>query len=42
MVEKPYSKADIAKLKKIGKKIKESKKDAEYRHAIDDFIRATT
>lgn len=42
MIEKPYSKADIAELRKIGKEIKESKKDAEYKRAIDDLIKATT
>ena len=40
--ERPYSKADIAKLKKIGREIKEAKKDPEYRRAIDNFIKATT
>jgi len=40
--EKPYSKEDITKLKAIGRKIKEAKKDPEYRKAIDEFIKATT
>lgn len=41
-IEKPYSKANIAELKKIGRKIKEAKKKAGYRRAIDNFIKATT
>ena len=41
-VEKAYSKADIAELRRIGRDIKESKKDAEYRMAIDSLIKATT
>ncbi|HIH07955.1 MAG: hypothetical protein J4224_05075 [Candidatus Diapherotrites archaeon] len=40
--EKPYSKTDIAELKKIGREIKEAKKNPEYRRAIDNFIKATT
>ena len=40
--EKAYSKVDIAELRRIGKDIKESKKDAEYRLAIDCLIKATT
>ena len=40
--EKPYSKADIAKLKKIGREIKEAKKDPEYRAALRQFIKETT
>ncbi|MFH1587156.1 MAG: hypothetical protein ABID38_04825 [Candidatus Diapherotrites archaeon] len=40
--KKIYSEADVAELKRIGREIKESKKSAEYRHAIDDFIKATT
>ena len=37
-----YSKADVAKLRKIGREIKAAKKDAEYRRAIDNFIKAST
>ena len=40
--EKPYSKTGIAELKKIGREIKEAKKNPEYRRAIDNFIKATT
>ena len=40
--KRAYSKADIAELRKIGKEIKESKKDADYKRAIDDLIKATT
>ncbi len=42
MVEKPYSKADIAKLQKISREIKEAKKRPGFRQAIEDFIKATT
>ncbi len=41
-IERPYSKEDIAKLKKIGKEIKEAKKDPEYRAALRQFIKETT
>ncbi|HZX33988.1 MAG TPA: hypothetical protein VFF09_01270 [archaeon] len=37
-----YSEADIAKLRKISRSIKESKKNADYRRAIEEFIKATT
>ena len=41
-VERPYSKADAVELRRIGRKIKASKKDAGYRRAIDDLIKAST
>ena len=40
--EKPYSKRDLSKLKKIGRDIKEAKKDPEFRAALKQFIRETT
>ena len=42
MVEMPYSKADIAKLRKISREIKEAKKSPAFKQAIEDFIKATT
>jgi len=42
VIDRSYSRADISELKRIGKEIKESKKSVGYRHAIDDFIKATT
>lgn len=41
-VGKNYSKADIAKLKKISREIKEAKKSSAFRRAIEDFINTTT
>ncbi len=41
-VERLYSKADVAKLRKIGKEIKESKKDPKFNAALRQFIRETT
>ena len=37
-----YSKEDIAKLRRIGREIKESKKDPDYRRALRQFIKETT
>ncbi len=40
--EKPYSKADIAKLRKVGRELKEAKKDPKFRAALRQFIKETT
>lgn len=40
-LERPYSKADIAKLKKIGKEIKALQKEPGFKEAIKDFIKHT-
>ena len=40
--EKPYSKTDVEKIKRLGKQIKEARKDPEFRKAVRQFIKATT
>ena len=37
-----YSKADIVKLRKIGRGLREAKKDPEFRAALREFIKETT
>ncbi|HZX20512.1 MAG TPA: hypothetical protein VFF13_05855 [archaeon] len=37
-----YSRADLAKLRKISREIKRAKKNPKFVKAIDDFIKATT
>lgn len=40
--DRPYSKAELAKIEKVLKKVKESRKDPEFRKAVSRFIKLTT
>lgn len=38
----PYSKGQIAKIRKVGIMLDEAKKDPEFREAVREFIKLTT
>ncbi|GEM_PF-2720378 len=43
LVEKEaYSKKDLGRLRKLGREIKEAKKDPKFVKALKEFIKATT
>ena len=41
-VEKPYTKKQLASIKKLGEEIEEAKKDPNFMKVLDQFIKETT